>query len=213
MRRILVANPKGGCGKSTLSTHIAAWFAWQEYAVMLGDIDRQHSSHRWLDLRPKQLPHIGRWQIDDDKIARPPKGTQVIVLDTPAGLHGKALKQVLTQVDKVIVPVLPSAFDMWASAAFFDELAEMKAVRREAVEVGIVGMRINARTQAAAQLQPFLEQYELPLLTTIRDTQLYVQTIQRGMTIFDMPHNRTERDRDQWRPLLDWLQQPKKDER
>ena len=98
---------------------------------------------------------------------------------------------------------------MWASAAFFDELAEMKAVRREDVEVGIVGMRINARTQAAAQLEPFLQQYELPLLTTIRDTQLYVQTIQRGLTIFDLPHSRTERDREQWRPLLDWLQKRK----
>ncbi len=207
MKRIMVANPKGGCGKSTLSTHIAAWFAWQEQIVMLGDIDRQQSSHHWLNLRPAPLPHIGRWEIEDDKVARPPKGTQVVVLDTPAGLHGKALKHALGMVDKIVVPLVPSAFDMWASAEFFEQLAEMKAVRREEVAIGVVGMRVNARTQMAAQLDAFLQPYGLPMITQLRETQLYVQTIQRGLTIFDLPLGRTERDREQWQPLLDWLQQ------
>ena len=207
MKRIMVANPKGGCGKSTLSTHIAAWFAWQEQIVMLGDIDRQQSSHHWLNLRPAPLPHIGRWEIEDDKVARPPKGTQVVVLDTPAGLHGKALKHALGMVDKIVVPLVPSAFDMWASAEFFEQLAEMKAVRREEVAIGVVGMRVNARTQMAAQLDAFLQPYGLPMITKLRETQLYVQTIQRGLTIFDLPLGRTERDREQWQPLLDWLQQ------
>lgn len=209
MKRIMVANPKGGCGKSTLSTHIAAWFAWQEQIVMLGDIDRQQSSHHWLNLRPAPLPHIGRWEIEDDKVARPPKGTQVVVLDTPAGLHGKALKHALGMVDKIVVPLVPSAFDMWASAEFFEQLAEMKAVRREEVAIGVVGMRVNARTQMAAQLDAFLQPYGLPMITQLRETQLYVQTIQRGLTIFDLPHSRTERDREQWGPLLDWLQKRK----
>lgn len=208
MHRILVANPKGGSGKSTLSTHIAAWFAWQEQSVMLGDIDRQQSSRHWLALRPAALPQIGSWEVGDDKIARPPKGTQAAVLDTPAGLHGKALKHALAAVDKVVVPLVPSAFDMWASGEFFEQLAEMKAVRREEVSICVVGMRVNARTQVAAQMETFLQPYDLPLLTQLRETQLYVQTIQRGMTIFDLPLSRTERDREQWQPLLDWLRSP-----
>ena len=205
MRKILIANPKGGSGKSTLSTHLASYFAWQEDAVMLGDLDKQHSSHHWLDLRPSSLPFIQRWDIGNDKVARPPKGCQVAILDTPACFAGKKLKHVINQVDHVIVPVLPSAFDLWACADFFAELAELKAVRREEVKIGVVGMRVNSRTQSAQQLPDFLSRYDLPLLTCLRDTQLYNQTIQRGMTLFDLPHSKTERDRAEWQPLIDWL--------
>ncbi|AMC33902.1 ParA family protein [Janthinobacterium sp. B9-8] len=205
MRSILIANPKGGSGKSTLSTHLAAWFAWQEEAVMLGDIDSQQSSRHWLSLRPSESPQIRGWDLDEEQKARPPKGTGIAVLDSPAGLHGKRLKQALMRVDHVVIPVLPSAFDMWASAAFFEELAEVKAIRREEISVAVVGMRVNPRTQSAQQLSDFLKQFDLPLLTCIRETQLYVQSIQRGLTLFDLPTSRTKQDRVQWQPLLDWL--------
>ncbi|WP_410500113.1 AAA family ATPase [Chitinibacter sp. S2-10] len=205
MRKILVVNPKGGSGKSTLSTHLASWFAWQEARVMLGDLDKQHSSHHWLDLRPETLPRIERWDIGADQIARPPKGCQVAILDTPACFGSAKLKKVLKIVDHVVVPLLPSAFDLWAIADFFDELAEMKAVRRDEVQVGAVGMRINSRTQSAQQLPEFLHKFDIPLITTIRDTQLYNQTIQRGMTLFDLPHSKTQRDREEWQPLIDWI--------
>nr|WP_314900994.1 ParA family protein [uncultured Deefgea sp.] len=205
MRKILIANPKGGSGKSTLSTHLATYFAWQEDAVMLGDLDKQHSSHHWLNLRPSSLPFIHRWDIGEDKIARPPQGCQVAILDTPACFTGKKLKHVISKVNHVIVPVLPSAFDLWACADFFAELAELKAVRRGEVKIGVVGMRVNPRTQSAQQLPDFLSRYDLPLLTCLRDTQLYNQTIQRGMTLFDLPQSKTERDREEWQPLIDWL--------
>jgi chromosome partitioning protein len=205
MRKILIVNPKGGSGKSTLSTHLAAWFAWQEAHVMLGDLDRQHSSHHWLNLRPAHLPQIARWQIGEDHIARAPAGCQIAILDSPAGFHGGKLKKALNIVDHVIVPILPSAFDLWACADFFEELAETKAVRRENVQVAAVGMRVNSRTQAASQLPEFLHKYDIPLISCIRDTQLYNQTIQRGMTVFDLPHSKTQRDRDEWQPLIDWV--------
>ncbi len=205
MRKILIANPKGGSGKSTLSTHLASWFAWQEDAVMLGDLDKQHSSHYWLNLRPEHLPQIARWDIGADRIARPPKGCQVAILDTPAGFGENKLKKVLKIVDHVIVPILPSAFDLWASVDFFEQLAEMKAVRQESVKVCAVGMRVNCRTQVANQLPEFLKKFNIPLVTCIRDTQLYNQTIQRGMTLFDLPSSKTQRDRQEWQPLLDWL--------
>ncbi|QLI81017.1 ParA family protein [Chitinibacter fontanus] len=205
MRKILIVNPKGGSGKSTLATHLASWFAWQEAKVMLGDLDKQHSSHHWLNLRSAQLPQIARWEIGDDQIARPPKGSQVAVLDTPACFANGKLKKVLKIVDHVIVPILPSAFDLWASADFFEELAEMKAVRREEVQVGAVGMRVNSRTQAATQLPAFLQKFDIPLITCIRDTQLYNQTIQRGMTLFDLPASKIMRDQAEWQPLFDWV--------
>ena len=99
MKAFLVANPKGGSGKSTLATNLAGYFASRRHDVMLGDIDRQQSARDWLAIRPFELPTIDTWDIGPDKIARPPKGTSHVVLDTPAGLHGKALDKVLKLFD------------------------------------------------------------------------------------------------------------------
>ena len=123
---IVVANPKGGVGKSTLSTNIAGFFASRGHAVMLGDADRQQSSRLWLGLRPAAARPIGTWDISADMIARPPKGTTHVVLDTPAGLHGWRFNDVLKMADKVIVPLQPSVFDIFATRAFLDELARNK---------------------------------------------------------------------------------------
>lgn len=105
MKAFLVANPKGGSGKSTLATNLSGYLARRGHGVMLGDIDRQQSAREWLALRPRELPAIGTWEIGPDQIARPPKGTSHVVLDTPAGLHGKALEKMLKMSTRVIVPV------------------------------------------------------------------------------------------------------------
>ena len=118
MKSFLIANPKGGSGKSTLSINLAGYLAHCGHTVQLGDIDRQQSAHEWLQLRPEHLPPIGRWEVDRDKPLRPPKGTSHAVLDTPAGLHGKAFERILKQVNRVIVPVQPSLFDMLATRHF-----------------------------------------------------------------------------------------------
>lgn len=207
MTKVMVANPKGGSGKSTVAVHLAAWFACQDERVMLGDLDRQQSSSGWLQNRPAMLPLIRPWDLVEDETDLPdlPKGNGVAILDTPAGLHGKPLRQLLKQVDHVVVPVCPSGFDMRASQIFFEELAEIKAVRKEQVSVAVVGMRVDARTRSAQQLVEFLSFFDLPLLTCIRDTQRYVQGIQAGISLFDLPQALTRVDREQWRPLLDWL--------
>lgn len=208
LQSILVANPKGGSGKSTLATNLAGHFAWAGERTMLGDVDRQQSSLRWLQRRPDNLPAIQGWDIEPDEPAKPPKGTTRVVLDTPAGLHGKKLAQVLKLVGRIIVPVQPSAFDMWASEDFFSQLAEEKAVRKQQAFIAVVGMRVDARTRAAQQLEAFLAGFDLPVLTYLRETQLYVQLAGQGLTLFDMPRSRTERDRLQWQPLVDWLRTP-----
>jgi chromosome partitioning protein len=156
MKSFLIANPKGGSGKSTLAINLAGHLARSGHRVMLGDVDRQQSSREWLRLRPSILPTIRSWEIEPGKTARPPKGTTHVVLDTPAGLHGKALDTVVKQVNRVIVPVQPSLFDILATRHFIEALLEEKAVRNEHAFVAVVGMRVDPRTRAAAELERFL---------------------------------------------------------
>ena len=205
MKIFAIANPKGGSGKSTFSTQLAGAFAAAGKSVMLGDIDRQQSAREWLMLRPGSVAPIASWDIPDpDAPAKPPKGTTHVVLDTPAGLTGKPLSKVLKVATHVIVPVQPSLFDILATRRFLEAVQEEKALRKGNIQLGVVGMRVDPRTRAAGELERFLAGYDLPVLTYIRDTQLYVQLAARGMTIFDLPGGRMERDREEWQPVLDW---------
>ena len=206
MKAFLVANPKGGSGKSTLATNLAGYFANKGNEVMLGDIDRQQSSREWLGIRPFELPTIETWEIGHDNIARPPKGTSHVVLDTPAGLHGKMLERVLKLSTRVIVPVQPSMFDMLATRHFLSELLSEKAVRKGKADVAVIGMRVDARTRAAGELERFFATFELPVLAYLRDTQVYVQATAAGMTLFDLPRSRAERDLEQWQAIIDWAE-------
>jgi len=200
---VVVANPKGGVGKSTMSTQIAGYFASQGHAVMLGDADRQQSSRLWLGLRPPAAKPISGWELTPDGVAKPPKGTSHVVLDTPAGLHGKRLKEVLKIATHVVVPLQPSVFDIFATKPFLDELAASS--RAGKFKVGIVGMRVDERTLASDQLQHFVDGLDLPVLGFVRDTQNYIQTIARGLTIFDVAPSKVERDLQQWQSICHWL--------
>ena len=206
MKSYLIANPKGGSGKSTLATNLAGYFAQNGCRVMLGDIDRQQSSREWLKIRPEELPAIRGWSAEKDQPLRPPKDTTHVVLDTPAGLHGKALEKALRQVNKVIVPVQPSLFDILATRDFLEVLLQEKTVRKEKTFVAVIGMRVDARTRAAGELERFLASWDLPVLGHVRDSQLYVQLAASGMTLFDLPESRVGRDIEQWRPILEWLE-------
>jgi chromosome partitioning protein len=204
---IVVANPKGGVGKSTLSTNIAGLFARQGHKVMLGDIDRQQSSRSWLGLRPENAAPILPWDLDGNTL-RAPKGTTHMVLDTPAGLHDERLKEVLKISDRIVVPLQPSMFDILATRDFLAELAERKPVREGKTTIGVVGMRVDARTRSADQLERFVESLGLPVLGMLRDTQNYIQLAAHGLTVFDVAPSRVQKDLDQWEPLIQWLGQP-----
>ncbi|MBV5293005.1 MAG: ParA family protein [Curvibacter lanceolatus] len=205
MTVVVVANPKGGVGKSTLSTQVAAFLASRGQSVALGDIDRQQSSRLWLSLRPPTAASISVWDVkDEDKeLSRPPKGVQHAVLDTPAGLHGGRLKEVIRLADKVIVPLQPSIFDMYATQDFLNQLADMKRAQR--VEIGIVGMRVDERTIAAERLHEFVDRLGLPVLATLRDTQNYIHLAANGLGVFDVAPGRVAKDLDQWQTLCEWL--------
>jgi chromosome partitioning protein len=200
---VVVANPKGGVGKSTLASNIAGYYASRGHAVMLGDADRQQSSRLWLGLRPAAARPISTWDISSDLIVRPPKGTTHVVMDTPAGLHGWRFKDVMKLADKVLVPLQPSVFDIFATRAFLDELQEVRSTGR--LSLGLVGMRVDSRTIAADKLREFVDSLGLPVLGNLRDTQNYVHLAARGLTVFDVAPWRVERDLEQWAPICAWL--------
>ena len=199
---IVVANPKGGVGKSTLATTLAGYFTFQGYNTMLGDVDAQQSSRSWLQLRPQSLPPISAWEIADGHIAKPPKGTTHMVLDTPAGLHGGRFEKVMKIADKVIVPLQASMFDILATQEFLQKLKEEKGK----YQIGVLGMRVNSRTRAAEQLQHYVNSLGLPVLGFLRDTQNYVQLAAHGTTLWDVAPSRVEKDIEQWRELIGWVE-------
>lgn len=199
---IVIANPKGGVGKSTIATNLAGYFSRQGHNVMLGDVDVQQSSRSWLALRPASLSAIGAWQITGGQIAKPPKGTTHVVLDTPAGLDGARLDQVLRIADKVIVPLQASMFDILATQSFLQNLLS----RRGKFDVGVIGMRLNVRTRAADQLAHYVSSLSVPVLGHLRESQNYVQLAAMGATLWDVAPSRVEKDLAQWQELLAWTQ-------
>jgi chromosome partitioning protein len=171
---------------------------------VLWDLDRQQSSRSWLSIRPDDCPTIDRLDNKDGD-PTPPRRADWLILDSPAGLHGRNLGYALKLANRVVVPVQPSMFDMAATSSFLAALLEEKAVRKQRTFVAIVGMRVDPRTKAASTLEAFLRQYDLPVLTYLRDTQVYVNAAFNGLSIFDLPEYVGGRDVEQWQPLLDWV--------
>jgi chromosome partitioning protein len=198
----VIANPKGGVGKSTFATNLAGYFATRGNKVMLGDVDAQQSSRSWLAVRPPNLAPISAWEIGAGNVAKPPRGTTHIVLDTPAGFDGARFDEAMKIADKVIVPLQPSMFDILATQAFLQKLA----MRKDKVKVGVLGMRVNGRTRSADQLAHYVNSLGLPVLGFLRDTQNYVQLAAQGATVWDAAPSRAEKDLEQWQAIVQWVQ-------
>jgi len=203
VQTILIANPKGGSGKTTLATNVAGFLAGKRQRVVLADEDPQQSSTHWLMRRPALFPRIAA--KPDDKRALKELDPQWTVIDSPAGLAGAPLRVELRRADALLVPVSPSVFDMIAAARFLDAVAEVKEVKDGALPVGIVAMRVDTRTKSAGELDAFLEASPFPVVTHLRDTQTYVYCARDGASVFDLPRSRGEQDWEQWRPLTRWI--------
>ncbi|HMM46811.1 MAG TPA: ParA family protein [Thiobacillaceae bacterium] len=200
MRAILVANPKGGSGKTTLAVNLAGYLASRGERVALLDLDRQKSATHWLAMRDVALPEIGLLREEQ-------KGDgDWLVIDSPAGLHGKSLERALKLAHKVAVPVAPSLFDIRASQDFFAALHAEKTVRKGHAFVAVVGMRVDPRTRAGVTLEQFMAQQDLPVLAYLRNTQQYVNAAFEGKSLFDLPPHVAARDVEQWQGLIDWLE-------
>ena len=204
MTVIVVANPKGGVGKSTLATNVAGYLARRGHQVMLGDADIQQSASAWLGMRPADARPIQSWDASSSEHLRPPKGISHVVIDTPGGLHGKQIKEVLKRADKLLIPLQPSPFDMLATRAFVDDLQERR--RAAGLDIAVVGMRVDQRTLSSENLRDFCEGLGLPVLGYLRDTQNYVRLTMRGLTLFDVPPGQVAKDLEQWQLICDWLE-------
>lgn len=204
MQTILVANPKGGSGKTTLATNIAGWLAGKRQRVGLLDADAQGSATEWLARRPAMFPPVAGFTGEVGKKELKDVAVEWLVVDSAAALHGDALRDAVKRADAMIVPVSPSVFDMAATEHFLQAIAGYKAVR-EGLAVALVAMRVDARTHSFAELDEFLNQFDFPLVTRLRDTQVYVHCARDGYSIFDLPRSRGEQDWEEWKPLTRWI--------
>ncbi len=204
MRAVLVANPKGGAGKTTLATNLAGFFANQGKRTTLCDLDRQQSALRWMAFRDPELPPVTGYFAGNQISLNLPREADWVVVDAPAGLQGYKLTDYLRAVDKVVVPLVPSVFDMAATEDFLNSIrGEIRGQRKK---IGIVAMRVDPRTKAASMLEEFLTHFDIPIVTYLRSTQNYVNVAATGATLFDPPRAKHRRDVEQWAALTEWLE-------
>jgi len=213
MHRIVVLNPKGGSGKTTVATNVAAYFAAMGARPMLVDMDPQRSSLRWTSHRPENRPPIDCVEgfkpsssVTRSFQMRPKPGCNVVIVDTPAAIEATRFPEITRGADSILVPVMPSDIDMHATAKCIADLLLVAKIRRSDNRIGIIANRVKIRTRASAALHKFLGSLEIPLLATLRDTQNYVRSAQLGVGIFEMPENETEPDKASWQHLLNWLE-------
>jgi chromosome partitioning protein len=206
MRTIMVMNAKGGCGKTTLATNVATWFADDGARVAIMDLDPQRSSLDWLEARQGYtgIPEIQG--IDGTAQAvRPPRGTDVLVYDVPAATHGRTVTDLLRRVETILLPVLPSPIDMRAARRFLEELLASGRVSKGRTRIGIVANRVREQTVIYHRLEEFLGHLELPFLTHLRESQNYIRAAERGLGIFELAPSLVYQDVVLWDPIIDWL--------
>ena len=210
MRSILVLNSKGGSGKTTLATNLAAYYAVKGHSVALLDFDPQASSIDWLKARPEHrapIKGIRAW----DGGARVSRNIEYAIIDAPAALRGRALSELVRRAQTVVVPVIPSAIDMRAAEHFHDELMEVSRVINKQVKVATVANRVREISPSRFVLEDFLRSLRLPdgkrlpFITCLRNTQHYVNAAERGLGICEMAPSLVMHDMELWRPLLRWL--------
>lgn len=204
MRRIMVLNAKGGCGKTTLATNLASYYASNGERVTLVDFDSQSSSLDWLAVRPAALAPIGACQAREGELLLPHK-SGYLIMDLPAGVHGKALKPYVKLAQSVLIPVLPSPLDMRATARFIEELLLLGRVSRERTRIAVVANRVREHTLIYHSLERFLTSLQIPFLTSLRDSQNYIRAAEQGVGIFELPPSQVEHDLEQWQPIVAWL--------
>ena len=205
MRHIMVLNAKGGCGKSTLATNIASYFATEGASVALADYDPQRSSLDWLDRRPEDRAEIVGLAAFEDGLRHVPRSADVVVVDAPARSHGKELTELVRHAETIIVPVLPSTIDMQATTTFIEELKNVGKVQRKQAKIGTVANRVRDNTLIWGDLDEYLLKTRVPYIAALREAQNYVRAYTRGLGIFELPEYLAWPDWEEWEPLRAWL--------
>lgn len=213
MQKIIVLNTKGGCGKSTIATNLAAYYAAQGYQTSLMDYDPQGSSMRWLAKRDESRPLVNgiaaaersssvtrSWQL------RVPTQTERLIVDTPAGLDPQRLTEITRKAHAVIVPVMPSDIDIHAASRCIADLLLVAKLDRREDRIAVVANRAKRNTLVYKALTRFLESLDIPFVTSLRDSQNYINASSEGIGIHEMQGARTERDLKDWEGLTKWLE-------
>ncbi len=201
----MVMNAKGGCGKSTLATNIASYFASEGAAVVLADYDPQRSSLDWLERRPENRPEITGIAAFEEGLRYAPRGADVVVIDAPARSHGRELTDLVRHAETIVVPVLPSTIDMQATATFLEELKAVGKVHRKQAKIATVANRVRDNTLIWYDLDEYLTKTRVPYVAALREAQNYVRAYTRGLGIFELPEYLAWPDWDEWEPLTAWL--------
>lgn len=210
--KIVILNPKGGCGKSTLATNIAACYAGRGTPPALMDYDPQGSSMAWLERRAKDLPAIHgiaaykrsmqatrSWQL------RVPNDTLNLVVDSPAGLSHDSLRELTRDSSSILVPVLPSSMDIHAASRCIADLLLVAKVNRRERKLAVVANRTRKRTRSFARLMRFLDSLGIPIIAVLRDSQNFVHAAERGVGLNEMQPSRVQPDLEQIERIIDWL--------
>lgn len=205
MRHVMVMNSKGGCGKSTIATNVASWFAGEGHKVAIADYDPQRTSLDWLATRPEDLPKITGVAAYEEGVRGVPRDTEVLVIDAPARTHGSEMNELVRRAETILVPVMPSPIDMRASAHFMGELLELGKVQREQARLAVVANRVRENTLMFDELDTYLGKLKVPYLTALRQSTNYLRAFQRGMGIFELPEYLAGPDWAQWKPITKWL--------
>jgi len=210
--RILVINGKGGSGKTTVSTNLAAYFAQKNETTALLDADPQGSSDYWTKLRAPELPLIYGFKIDTTSRTtmsfqlRAPQSTKWLITDAPPGLTGMALDDLVRNHDLILIPVMSSEIDIRASARFIGELLLTQNMRRKRRPIGVIANRVKQQTTSWASLQRFLESLRIPHPASLRDTQNYVRAYAEGKGIANYTQQTHARDNEDWKQIAKWIE-------
>ncbi len=211
-RRIVVLNPKGGSGKTTIATNLAAFYATQGLSSALMDWDPQASSTRWLKKRgPDQPPIHGipaferNLRVTRSFLLRAPVGCERLVADTPAAVPAQDIPPLIAHADAILVPVLPSDIDIHACSKCISDLLLVAKVRRSEDKIGVVANRARRNYRSFSMLMRFLDTLNIPVVTTLRDSQNYLKVAESGVALHEMRSHAVREDTATWEPLLRWL--------
>ena len=205
MRSILVVNPKGGCGKTTIATNLATYYAVWDMPTALVDLDPQQSSMEWLKVRSKDENRIQGFNGLKGKIY-PDADTERLIYDCPARTDSKKVARLIDLVDVVIIPVMPSAIDMRVAASFVaDIVGKVKESNGKAV-MGVVANRAQKNYQSYRSLTKFLKALDVPFVGTLRNSQNYIKAADTGVGVFELPLSDAKPDMSEWKPIINWIE-------